>query len=309
MWIRRLLRKIPGLSRIAQVLDTMERDHLELIAAYQNLEKTHHQLVDTYQTLEHDYHALRVTFQRLTRPALQSNRQDIATEAPTALDMPIPPSLLRYWVAGSDDLGWFLESGQLGIKALHDILTPYGIQLANFTRILDFGCGCARVLRHLPAATTAKIDGTDSNADAIHWCADNLTIAQFAVNALEPPLAYPDQTFDLIYAFSVFTHLTGDLQQAWIEELHRCLKPGGFLVMSTHGNYYLPHLNPQEQIAYHGGALVVHHQEHFGENVCSAFQAQAHVRRLVQSKFTAVSFIPEGALGNRYQDLYLLQAQ
>jgi SAM-dependent methyltransferase len=286
----------------------MERDHLDLVTAHQTLEQAYHQLVHDYRAIEQDYSAFRRTFQRLTRPTLHSNHYGISSEPSSIDSMPIPPPLLRYWVAGEDDLSWFLTSGQRGINALRDILAPHGIQLATFTRILDFGCGCGRVLRHLPAATTATIDGTDSNADTIQWCADHLTFARFAVNPLEPPLAYPDQTFDLIYAFSVFTHLPGPLQQSWFVELHRCLKPGGYLIISTHGDYYLPHLSQAEQVAYQSGSLVLHHQDHFGENICAAFHPEPSIRNLVASKFAVISFIPEGAQGNPHQDLFLLQA-
>jgi SAM-dependent methyltransferase len=309
MWIRRLLRLAPGLSRIADVLDTMERDHLELVAAHQTLERAYQQLVRDYRALESDYSAFRATFQRLTRPALQSGHHLAAYEPPTVVGVPVPPPLLRYWVAGHDDLGWFLASGEQGVQALQGILAPHGIQLADFARILDFGCGCGRVLRHLPAATTALLHGTDSNAEAIHWCSEHLACARFTVNSLEPPLEYADQTFDLIYAFSVFTHMTGALQRAWTAELRRCLKPGGYLVMSTHGDRYLPHLSQQEQAAYNRGELVVHHQDHFGENICSAFQSEASVCALAMPAFAIVSFVAEGALGNPHQDLYLLQVQ
>ncbi|MEN9934528.1 MAG: hypothetical protein RLZZ387_1107 [Chloroflexota bacterium] len=307
--LRNLLRKMPVVSRAVRVLDAMERDHLELVAAHRTLEQAYLQLVRDYRALEKDYGAFRATFQRLTRPALQSGGGAESGEPAVVDGVAIPPPLLRYWVAGHDDLGWFLEAGQRGVQALRAILEPHGVELADMTRILDFGCGCARVLRHLPAATQAALDGTDSNADAIAWCSEHLAFARFAANALEPPLAYPDGAFDLIYAFSVFTHLTGDLQRAWLADLRRCLRPRGYLVMSAHGDRYLPHLSPEEQVAYRGGALVVHHQDQLGENICSAFQSEANVRALAEPWFCVVSFVPEGALGNPHQDLYLLQAR
>jgi ubiquinone/menaquinone biosynthesis C-methylase UbiE len=64
--------------------------------------------------------------------------------------------------------------------------------------------------------------------------------AQFEVNGLAPPLAYEANHFDFIYALSVFTHLPESLQTAWMSELARVLKPGGYLLMTTHRECYLP---------------------------------------------------------------------
>ena len=74
--------------------------------------------------------------------------------------------------------------------------------------ILDFGCGCGRVVRwwrDLPA----EIHGSDFNPTLVRWCRENLPFGVFEVNRPEPPLPYPDDSFDLVYALSVLTHLAG----------------------------------------------------------------------------------------------------
>ncbi|WP_293680907.1 class I SAM-dependent methyltransferase [uncultured Phenylobacterium sp.] len=55
-------------------------------------------------------------------------------------------------------------------------------------------------------------------------------VGAFEVNGHQPPLPYADQTFDLVYALSVFTHLPQDHQFAWLDELRRVLKPGRLLL-------------------------------------------------------------------------------
>ena len=42
------------------------------------------------------------------------------------------------------------------------------------------------------------------------------------VNGPEPPLNQPDSSFDLIWAISVFTHLTSSWSR-WLVELHRLM--------------------------------------------------------------------------------------
>ena len=48
---------------------------------------------------------------------------------------------------------------------------------------------------------------------------------------------YPAGHFDLIIAYSVFTHLAGDAQQAWLGEMRRIIAPGGLFLASVHGSF------------------------------------------------------------------------
>jgi SAM-dependent methyltransferase len=103
-------------------------------------------------------------------------------------------------------------------------------------RVLDFGCGAGRTLRHFVAeAREAEFWGCDIDAASIDWLNANLDppIRGF-VNAELPPLPRPDGSFDLIYAFSVFTHIT-DAWSAWLLELRRLLAPSGLLIASFLG--------------------------------------------------------------------------
>ena len=54
------------------------------------------------------------------------------------------------------------------------------------------------------------------------------------VNGETPPLPFPNEHFDLIWAVSVFTHLTAHWAD-WLVELHRLLTPDGRLVATFLG--------------------------------------------------------------------------
>jgi SAM-dependent methyltransferase len=102
-------------------------------------------------------------------------------------------------------------------------------------RVLDFGCGAGRVLRHFAGeARDAEFWGCDIHADSVDWINTNLRSMQAFVNSEDPPLASPDGSFDLVYAFSVFTHLTENWS-SWLLELHRLLSPDGILIASFLG--------------------------------------------------------------------------
>jgi SAM-dependent methyltransferase len=103
-------------------------------------------------------------------------------------------------------------------------------------RVLDFGCGSGKVMRHfLAEAGECELWGCDIDAPSISWinAALNPPLRAFA-NGEAPPLDVPDGRFDLVWSISVFTHLT-DHWAGWLAELHRVLAPDGLAIVSFLG--------------------------------------------------------------------------
>ena len=102
-------------------------------------------------------------------------------------------------------------------------------------RVLDFGCGAGRVLHaFLPEAASGEFWGCDLHGPTIAWLDENLSPPlRFFVND-RIPTPHPDGYFDLVYAISVFTHITHEWS-AWLLELHRILKPDGLLLATILG--------------------------------------------------------------------------
>src|SRR5687767_3602418 len=147
---------------------------------------------------------------RSARPSREHTKSD---------GLPVPPVRLRTTVAGTPGLAWFLESGRQQAAIIRDASARHGRSLQDVGRLLDFGCGCGRVLRHWSGLTGPEVHGTDFNRRLVRWCHSNLPFASCAVNRLQPPLPYDAGSFDLVYAVSVFTHLPQDLESAWIDDL------------------------------------------------------------------------------------------
>jgi SAM-dependent methyltransferase len=220
--------------------------------------------------------------------------------------VPIPGARLRILVAGSPDIAWFIEGGRRGALSVRSILEGNGAPFAGVGSLLDFGCGCGRVLRHLMDDGVA-VSGSDLNVKLIRWCGANLAPARFSVNGLSPPLPHPDAAFGLVYALSVFTHLPEGLQKPWLKELARVLRPRGHLVLSTHGERYREVLDKSERARFDSGALVLRADDRPGSNACGAFHPPSYLRSLAEPEFVVVDHRPEGALGNPHQDLWLLR--
>jgi SAM-dependent methyltransferase len=105
-------------------------------------------------------------------------------------------------------------------------------------RVLDFGSGAGRTLRHFAAeASVAELWGCDIDAPSISWLNENLNPPFHGWSStVNPPLGLEHGTFDLIYAVSVFTHLTFN-STLWLLELHRMLKDDGLLVVTYMGRW------------------------------------------------------------------------
>ena len=221
---------------------------------------------------------------------------------PTSVDgPPLPPRRLMVRVAGTADAEWFLRSG----RAAYDAIAAH-VPVADLDAVLDFGCGCGRVTRYWESFA-GTVRGSDVSAKAVEWCRANLPFAGFETNGLAPPLAFSDESFDLVYALSVFTHLTADLQLAWRHELRRVLRPGGLLLITTHGRAYAPRLTEDERARFEKGELVVRWGAVAGTNLCSAYHPEQYLRDTFADGFTFVELEPEGARGNPTQDLVLLR--
>jgi len=218
--------------------------------------------------------------------------------------LPVPPAKLRILVAASPDIAWFLEGGRRGAESVRAILEANGVDFGSTGPILDFGCGCGRVLRNFGSAGVEAF-GSDLNPRLIGWCRRNLPFGGFETNGIAPPLAFADGQFGLVYSLSVFTHLPESLQGPWWEEMARVLRPGGHLVFSTHGARYAAELTEEERASFDAGRLVVRRDDLPGSNTCGAYHPEAYVRTHLPASLKVVAHLPEGALGNPFQDLWL----
>ncbi len=238
---------------------------------------------------------------------LRAARLPRTTDATAVDGLPVPPPHLIMRVAGTPDLDWFLESGRLAAASIREALERAGAPVEQLSSILDFGCGCGRVVRNW-AGLDASVAGSDLSGVAVEWCREHLPFARFETNGLSPPLAFEDASFDLTYALSVFTHLPEAIQHEWMDELRRVVRPGGFVLLTTHGERYLERLDAAERDRFRAGELIVRWGEVAGTNLCTTFHPTSWVRaNLLPHGFAEVEFVPEGAVGNPHQDLFLLR--
>jgi SAM-dependent methyltransferase len=226
---------------------------------------------------------------------------------------PPPPKHLQERVVGGYVPG-FLESGYEVCRELDAALAPAGRTLADFRRILDFGCGSGRAARALKSLhPQAEVSGTDIDEEAIAWLAWNYSaIGKFTVAPHRPPTVYADGAFDFVFGISVFTHLPQDMERQWLDELRRIAAPGAYLVLTTHGEAHWSKLAPEiraivERDGFYYGDFGVN----YGRSIQlpdfyqTAYHSEAYVRREWGKRFEVLAVTPLGMA--RHQDTVLLR--
>lgn len=150
---------------------------------------------------------------------------------------PLPPRALAIRAGvpdPADVIASYRAVGRDSRATILDLLGPSWSFAGK--RVLDFGCGSGKVMRHfLAEAAGCELWGCDIDQRSIDWINGELSppLRAFA-NGEAPPLDQPPESFDLVWSVSVFTHLT-DHWAGWLGELHRVLKPGGLAIISFLG--------------------------------------------------------------------------
>jgi SAM-dependent methyltransferase len=202
----------------------------------------------------------------------------------------LPPDYTLY-EAYRMDHQLYIRDGRATAEGIVAALGAW-VDLAQ-ARVIDWGCGPARVVRHLPALLPgARIFGSDYNESTIAWCRAHIPGVDFRLNGLQPPLDLPDHSIDAAYALSVLTHLSEANHQAWMDELARVIRPGGVLLLTTQGAVFEEKMVATERQQFRQGQLVVREGVREGHRAYSAFQPEAYMQTLFSNQWKVLNFAP-----------------
>lgn len=214
---------------------------------------------------------------RLPIPA-KENRMNYANDA-------------HYWLFGFDDF-----------RKVEEALRERNI-LAK--RILDFGGATGRFFRHCHIqGAIDEIYSCDIKSANIDWCKANFPpLFKIFLNSAVPPLPFPDNHFDLIAAFSVFTHID-EGEGPWLAELSRILRPGGLAYLTVHDEYtwekHAPALNQKLRDAPESVGLDFNAPMAFDRRVfhhlraLNVFHSQKYIQKHWGRVFGIETFVPFG---------------
>jgi len=190
-----------------------------------------------------------------------------------------PPTRMAVGTVGRNGYEHYYEDGRRSVQVLLELMSGH-IELKG-ARILEWGCGPARLVRHLARLgkdSGMEVFGTDYDRATIEWCKSAIPGVTFAMNGLQPPLPFPDGFFDVVYSSSVFTHLSEAMHYAWLRENFRVVKRGGLVIFTTAGDSQKYKLLPAEIPLYEAGELVVRTVPLEGAPRYNAFHSPAFVR-------------------------------
>ncbi len=109
-----------------------------------------------------------------------------------------------------------------------------GMPLHRNSKVLDFGVGWGRILRFfLKDVDDGNLFGVDIDPDILKVCEQ--TGMPGMLSKIDPsgPTNFDTESFDIIYAYSVFSHLPEATHLEWIKEFAKILKPGGVFIATT----------------------------------------------------------------------------
>ncbi len=163
-------------------------------------------------------------------------------------------------------LGFPSQIHGVGAGIVRDALLD-GAALQPGDRVLDVGCGpgrtAAHLVPHLDPASGGRYDGFDVMPDAIRWAQRNITrrhpafrfeVADLrndryrpggAIGPAEYTFPYPDGSFDVAVAASLYTHMFPRHIARYLAETARVLRSGG----RSAASFFLINPDSEERLA------------------------------------------------------------
>lgn len=146
-------------------------------------------------------------------------------------------SLQANYTGGSEDATF--KEGFAAYRLFKHSYEKYVGRIAG-ARILDFGCGWGRILRFfLRDVPPEQLTGVDHSDQAIAACRETNKWCNFVLVEPHPPTSLPSESFDLIYLYSVFSHLPEQMHLDLLRDFERLLTPGGLLIATTRGRDFI----------------------------------------------------------------------
>lgn len=101
--------------------------------------------------------------------------------------------------------------------------------------LLEFASGYGCVSRHIPATIPlCQLTACDIHEQATTFLKDKINL-QVVLSKSNPEELNIGKLYDVVFALSFFSHMPKTSFSRWVERLASFIKPGGFLIFTTHG--------------------------------------------------------------------------
>jgi SAM-dependent methyltransferase len=131
------------------------------------------------------------------------------------------------------------------VRQLENNYTRYVGRALKGARIMDFGCGYGRIFRMMYYyANPGELWGLDAWQRSLDICKQDWLPGNFVLSQAVPEtLPVGDAKFDLIFSFSVFTHLSPKAAAACLAAIRKAIAPDGLFVCTVRPVEFWPYID------------------------------------------------------------------
>ncbi|MDP3403893.1 MAG: class I SAM-dependent methyltransferase [Brevundimonas sp.] len=217
-----------------------------------------------------------------------------------------PEDLVRY-TCGHNDVDEYLRSGR-EVAQQFELASArhFGPMGSTFHSILDFGCGAGRILDALDFGS-ARVAACDVGIDVATFSKGAFPAVDVRHTGMAPPLPFENGAFDLVYSFSVFSHLTRSGEDAWLEELSRVGGDRCAYLITVHGDWMIEATleGEEQETALRDGFFykIVHNRNQTGIDFPEDYEASYHTSQYIRehwSKWFEIIDVVKGENPRRY---------
>jgi hypothetical protein len=218
-------------------------------------------------------------------------------------------------------------TGQAGVNTLKEAYVFYQDCVETFSalghpikpdaQLLDFGIGWGRIARFfLHELPLSNVYGVDVMSEFVDICKKTFNSDNFFVTTPFPPTTIPDNSFDYVVGYSVFSHLSEKACKEWMQEFYRITKPGALIAVTTRGRPFFDYCESLKGKGLGGYSEALsmmfadfseaRNQYDRGEFVHSNANGVTGGGAMT-SEFYGETFIPEQYAKNAYSDMFTLE--
>jgi len=162
---------------------------------------------------------------------------------------PIPDDLKKLGRYTGDNLQYHIGGGFFAASLLSARAEAHGRPIETAGNVLDFGCGTSRIMRFFAEFCPGpKYYASDVYDGVIDWGKQAFPQVSYLLHGNEPPLPVDAEHFDVIYAWSIFSHYEESLHWRWLDELSRMLRPGGLLLCTIHSHTIMERIQKESEL-------------------------------------------------------------
>jgi len=183
------------------------------------------------------------------------------------------PNIITLGRYSDSDLEYHVGGGLATAMDISERAERHNRPFDSASNVLDFGCGTSRILRYMVEFLPGpQYWGTEVVREAIDWAKTEFPEIRYLHHDNTPHLEFPDHMFDIIYAYSIFTHFEEEFHLRWLSELHRILEDDAMMILTVHGERILRRCRDEEDIR---EQMCIGSQDY--EEICKKFYGYGYV--------------------------------